>query len=302
VEDRDGFYCQLTERLAGHGTSSMSREVQRVKHAPLIRAFAEFASREHIGALARKDLPIAKRASSFAQSSSPFLQQAMVAAKENGGPGDVMRRMELLIATAGELTARFLKSPRPFENAAASRVFAGWAAVSQIGHLQTESDPVTRAAQWLEEWCLDETLSAAFVSCGADHVLAQHEALLVRVLTAHQNIALGFEKPRPYSGVAALLDDPTVRTFLNIHTHRGVEWFQAEAMDELLRWLPFIAALSTAADHRPSIHGREVQLSAISDAFHVISDLAAVAEYQVGRFRELLEYAAPRKRVLERQE
>jgi glycosidase len=290
VEDRGGRYRQVAERLQGKGTLSIHREVQRIIYAPLIAAFADFASPRNFRDLFLNDQPVSERAHEFAERALPFLQQAQIFANAEHSPDDVAGATErMATGVLDHLGARTetADEPQALETNPELRVLGGWLAVSQIGQPSTSADAGNRGAQWIDEWFLSETLADTFVLLGADRARAEREAVLVRVLTAHQDIADTFDGVRQFEGVVEMLDDPAVRRFLHTHTSQSTEWYRAEALQELLEWLALIERVHALADPQRARH-REITRK----SFALIGELAAVSEYEVGRFRELLGYAA----------
>jgi glycosidase len=302
VEDREGRYRRVAERLQGRGTASVEREVQRIMLEPLIAAFADFASGENLRLLLRDTAPSGlQQAREFARKARPFLVQAQDFGNGSGQLEHVTEQIESAARSALHYVGRREKSLAN-ENAAAQtqvrdselRILGGWIAVSQLGMICAEDGAAERGAHWISEWFLGETLADAFVLLGAERGLAEREVLAVRVATAFQNVAQTFHGARRYAEFAEVLDDPAGREFLGVHMYRGVEWFRAEATDELIHLLETITTIRLGMDANLTGKERQTRRGQAVAALGTITEMAALAEYQVGRFRTLLGYAGGR--------
>ena len=281
--------------MAGRGTSSIEREVQRIALQPLIAAFEEFVSPEYLREFADATRSAPKRAKDFAQRAVPFLEQAALF----GNGGD----LPVTVAHLLEATAKHVLVTTEVEIPHSDwRILSSWAAVSQIGHIASGGDPALQGARWIHEWFLDETLVDTHVMLGADPAAAEQEVLLVRVLTAYQNVAESFFGPRRFVRVNEMLQDVVVRRYLGVNNHLGVEWFNAEAMFDLIRLLSRVSELQLSVDRGVSKAERANRLQIVNSSLAMMGDLARLSEYQVGRLKELLSYATGRESKLRRHE
>ena len=309
VEDIEGRYRKVADRLQGRGTASVEREVQRILLQPLTAAFAEFVTPEHLRQLrfgkfgpddwkrlkASGASPYEGPARRFAELAVPFLEQARYFGNGDVPVADVLERITRYGTGFREYEAaasRHTGESSPDIDSSAERVLTAWAAVSQIGHICSLPDAPRRAAHWFDEWFLSETLVDTFVLLGADRRTAERDALLVRILTAYQDVVSTLTHPRRYDGLRAMFNDPLVRRFLHVNLHNDIEWFNAEAMDDLLLGFMSIAHALSYIDR--DAHGK-LQLDGLHlmvDAYQTVSELAALSEYQMERFLELLSYFA----------
>ncbi len=293
VEDREGRYRQVADRLRGKGTSSIDREVQRIVLQPLIAAFSDFASAEVFRQLFKATSERDRPQKSFAECAVPFLEQARFFANGDRAAEEVAGHIQLaatsVLAHARQTQAAAFLDPHESEH----RLLAAWVAISQIGLISSEPEAPQRAARWAEEWFLAETLVDTLVLLRAERHTAEREVLLTRILTAYQDLAHSFHGPRRFAHVIAMLHDPMVRDFLHVHRQRGVDWFNAEAMDDLLRHLAAVTEIRLNMSSGPSAVKGEFQRD-----FAVIKDLVAISEYDMGRLEKLLGYSARKDSAL----
>ncbi len=292
VEDREGRYRQVAERLSGQGTSSVDREVQRIVLQPLITAFTDFASAETFreliqGATGRDHLHKV-----FAERAVPFLDQAKFFAGGDRSAEEVAEQFGIAVACVLDHERQSHAKAAVDPHQPEPRLLATWAAISQLGLIRSDAGAPKQAARWVGEWFLDETLVDTMVLLGAEHSAAEREVLLARILTAYQDLASSFHGPRRFAHVIEMLHDPLVRECLHVHRYRGVDWFNAEAMGELLRHLTIVTEIRLEMNSAFSAERRTDERREALHEFEVIQDLAAISEYEVGRLEKLLGYAA----------
>jgi glycosidase len=316
-DDAEGRWTRLAGMLGGRGVASVDREYKKVYLAPLISAFEAFATPANFRALlteppaTQKSKPV-DVVHPFAEKSKAFLEQA----KQFGGGTskletviaelETMARAVLTLpSAAGSITfdrtqehkqarvqlLRILPEKLSADRAV-GRVLCGWLAVWGAGQLLEEPDRATIASRRLEDWLLSETLERTFRTLGATDTEAWHEVELVRALVAYYPLARSFHALRKLAKVVDMMDDPCVQRLVGCHPFGGVVWFHRESLEDLRHWLMIFTVLDTVHDETLSKSQRAAALVHAFKSFSQISDLAAISEFQLERFKLLLGYAA----------
>jgi hypothetical protein len=86
---------------------------------------------------------------------------------------------------------------------------------------------------------------------------------------------------RAHRVLESLLTDSDAQRFLGIHRRQEVVWFHQESFEELLWWLPAIAAVQISADPHLPYAAIDTALAASYDVIMALQRAADQSGYQV---------------------
>ena len=294
-DDPSGEWAQLHAQLEGRPAADLDREVLRLRLAPLLAAFRRTVAPPLLRELAAlPTLAAAKRASSKGLLRLRERLQPLLAALKPHGVLAAKTPQEVgaaLLKDAAVLeTLAALKSRRRAEqgalvllhaflaDTAASRRHEQLATVFLPARLLTHLAGPEQAAGWLRELLLGESLEQALeaAEAGADAHLTE------QVL---QRPVLWPDLATP--PVWECLFRAETATFLGVHWHEGVRWFNAERFAELLEWLFFAAAFDSATA-TPRRQDLLAELAAGYERLTATLAAAKTAGYRVDNFLEIV--------------
>lgn len=152
-----------------------------------------------------------------------------------------------------------------------------WLFVHRLGELAIGSEKTNghdvglHSRAWLDEWQLTGIIRDTLNALGSGDARAGQLVSLIGITTTHQTweqdareqpeasattMRPGVKdsrKPLPkqsqaYTVLLGLLEDAEVRHFLNINRFNDIVWFNQEAFNQMLSWLPLVGAARVASD------------------------------------------------------
>jgi len=291
IRDEEGCWAQLHQALAGRPVPSLDRELRKIRFAPLGEALRRLLA----PSLAGRN-PLSKASQKrFSGGLGAFLGELARALALPGDPGELERRTLGKLEALPLLTSLKGRSRREREALAEvataldapqrpghpGRLLLPYLALQRSGELTPGADPEGRAAGWMEECILEETLAALMP--GPE---SETDALLVKVLLRHQRF---FAPEARRADLRGLLEDPAVQHLLQVHWHGECRWLVKEALETLLEGLFLVAAVEAAA---LCAGGRRRLLTHLTETHAELERLrttATEAGYRLERFLELAE-------------
>lgn len=153
-----------------------------------------------------------------------------------------------------------------------------WLFVHRLGELAIGSDKMDghdvglHSRAWLDEWQLTGIIRDTLNALGSGDARVGQLVELIRIATTNQKwdevsgdkastVAVEITradakdsrkqllKPsRAYPVLLGLLEDAEVRRFLNVNRFNDIVWFNQEAFNQMLSWLPLVGAARAASD------------------------------------------------------
>jgi glycosidase len=323
VEDnRYAHYARLADFLGGGGTSDIDHTMRRLLLQPLHDAFGVLANtgvmrnlyEALIGTTAAVDWEeLAGQYRTFLGIAAQFcehtnrLSDAVSLFQHNG---EALDRLTLLVKRApdevGSLIAAHLEAER--EDAS---IFLALALLLPLDIFITGEEEISPQAAGFHaldqagEWQLIETLKPVVTQIQPGGSLPSYWEQLVQVTLAHHNwwrYTMDVpEEDAPGTVVNVLMSDPNVESFLQIHTHSGVTWFNKERFELLIDWLLVIGAwheLTAAVAAGTRISWKKVtrETSAMEEIYRRWRSAEQASGYRVDRFLAALESGASGKK------
>jgi hypothetical protein len=282
-DDEWGSYRQLTAYLNGRGVPDLEEARKEIILHPIHTSFRELMNagslRWLINNRSLPDLPpnIPETRSAaldeVESKSKKLLQEINTLINRNGSPDNLAFEIRTLADAALSLSClakrfdflekrkyqpalRFLengpdgKKPLKDGEAAVWAALFGWVFLSHLGKLTSSEAFSDHSRTWIDEWLLGRIAS----ECLRELSLAETEAWktinLIRLLTSHQNWVDPAMEPEnlAYQSLKKWLAEAEIQSFLAIHRHQGVLWFNKEQFDAFLWWIYSIQVIQDIAD------------------------------------------------------
>lgn len=310
IFDEDGSWGWVCQRLEGRPVPSLDTEWKKVRYAPVLDAFRQAVLPGLLKALG--DLVTATDAAvrkdpapgAFERAASLFFQALARTADLPGDPEAAGARLAEDLATLRRLAALKGRSGREKEaleelreefpegtsprRESFYRVLLSWLLLRRTAELDSPPDP-QRAAARMEDFLLLLTLQEILSSepqppFNLPWEEAAAEALLVQLLVRHLS---GGDLDRI---LPALLADPDTQTYLGCNWYGGVQWFNRERFESLLRALYAAGAVTTAEKEEGTagVAGR------VADLHALLADCRRKAGESGFRFQEFLRALSPK--------
>jgi len=311
TDNESGDYAALAQFLDGRGLPSVERAVQTKLLESLIQPFARLVNPKTYRTLIEAGTSHrSKKASEQAlEIVVPLADEFLAAANEYaGGSGDRAAATELIrryLRAALQLPAsrprlplslwlkyraarKLIRTSLGRRDTVARGTLAFWVFTQALACMLSEAVPDNLDRHWIDEWMLGEVHLRALEQLGADRAAARRNVDLVKLLLAHHGWAStqASEQGKAYTALQSWLEDPQLRDFLGVNRHRGVLWFDKEAMDEWLRWMLVVAAVGASADESLSVPELSERVAA---CYEIIKQLRAAATASGYKLEQLLE-------------
>jgi hypothetical protein len=272
---------QLWTHLAGRGVPNLEREFLRMFMAPLIRAFEQLCAPEVLDSVFDQDADIT--AGLILERAAPLIHEL---ARFNADPSVSEQAKTRLQSRIQFVAAQAHAGHIEREH---THVLAAWACAAFLSELRAANPGLNDTEVRQFDWLIHEAVRESLRALGLDDARANSYAQLV-VICIHQQDALQTTAAiRRFSRYSDALTDPRVQDFLGCHRAQGVIWFRKEAHDRLVDFLTWITRLNRAESE-----GHPLEQAALLRSAAELEDLAAIAEYDFGRFLTLLSYAGSR--------
>jgi hypothetical protein len=249
LDDPDGLWGRLHDRLAGGGVPSLDLARRELELEPVHRAVGEL-----VGDLAILGLIRQGRAPEGRVLDERLGAVAMVVRDETGSNGEpaaytgpAARRLarlgELVSAGAPSLPSVLAPVRTAFGDPAHRAVLAGWALLASLGGLARSTPPEASSRAWYEELLLGPVVAGAVRGAGLSEAAATRAADRIGML-------LGLPRPSSAAGPSAMLDawldDRSVRAAIGWNEWEGEGFVAREGWRELLDWALLLDAVDGA--------------------------------------------------------
>lgn len=239
VNDAEHPYAELHRQLQGRGVPSLTRELQRLRVAPILAAYRAVLEpewlREAIGA------PTDAERRALLEVLEPRLEALLRAIKAHIGSQSNERRVVRRIlgdvrALLETLADEEWRARLPTDEAARALLMT-WALTRSLGVLVSFAAGEAQSRAWLRNWLLDEVVREALSALGIAQDESERAAAGLGLIMAHRAVmgAPVDDEPLPLrEALARLFADPEARALLGVNEYQGVEYFNKEAFEWLL--------------------------------------------------------------------
>jgi hypothetical protein len=300
IFDEDGSWGWLCHTLQGRPVASLDIEWKKIRYAPLLEAFRQAVFPgllKGIGTLLtekEKDWSTSTLPRTLEQNAAAFYT---VLKQVSSLPGDPLEGARLVGADLNAL-ARLtrLKGSSTLEKEALEslrlskktegvapvlRIVLPWIILRRVCALQPDAT-TAQVAEWTEEYLLLHTLQEVLSLGDPPFDLPRWEAAgevqLVQLLLRH-----GGETEKMRSRFLELLKDADACTFLGCNVYGGVEWFNRERLETLVRGLYRAAALAAAGEPE------DVAVASLAKLHAFFDEIVTLADENGFRFRDFRE-------------
>jgi glycosidase len=311
VIDTDGTWNRLFHQLAGAPVPDMARAYRELALQNVTGPFHRLFSKEHVellcgrlagpppGKKARRAGAGSKHTAAISAELEEFL--AMVKLHEQSGTfaGDIIEPIEeefrviaqlaKLLEAAGldESIATFLAEHVPPEDADPTgywRIPVLWVLLRRLGALRSLEYTESHSMAMMDDLYFTKGLAQLLESFELEPYQAEDTAALVRFVVGHGSgwkyRALG----GPEAVVHWLVDSAGLTQYLRVNRHDGALWVHKEALERLLYWLVFAAAVTDLVEPYPPVADSQ---QALECAVAVLA-AAGEASYRVDAMHDLL--------------
>jgi hypothetical protein len=284
AERADRRYARLAARLDGRGVPSVDEALAELELEPVLEPYRRLVAPELLGELL--DLQLAgpegeePDAAGVLDRVEAALEELLDAIRNRigGEPAPGLARAirdDLLELLAGDRGAA-LRSlvPPPAGGSPLPPAALAWVLLRRLADGAPEDAGESDLGRWLDGWFLLSSLRRSLVALGLG-AAADRAAAAVRALDACRGWWCADEAGEPFDlaeRASDLLAEPAVAAFLGINRYNGVEWFIAEAWDELQYCLA-VAAVVEAGD--------PVTLAEVSRRLELLEAARQASGYQV---------------------
>jgi glycosidase len=303
VQDNEaGQYAQVTADLHGRGAPSIDDALREIRMQPVRDPFKALVNAGMIRRLitARVTEPDTHPDAALLNEVERLLERLLTAIKHNtngaGDPAMIARDLRRVVASALQLpnlAQRFLiTAPRALaatmylrkrldaDPALWGSLF-GWVFVHALGRIVPPADVAQQSRSWIDEWALRRSLAETLQDLGVSESAAARAVTLIALLTSRQSWWRIAGDERAHRVLESLLTDSDAQRFLGIHRRQEVVWFHQESFEELLWWLPAIAAVQISADPHLPYAAIDTALAASYDVIMALQRAADQSGYQV---------------------
>ncbi|MBI5059662.1 alpha-amylase [candidate division KSB1 bacterium] len=299
-DDYEGRYAQLSRRLGGQGVASIRREFARLYLAPLLAAFDELMTPAHYQTVAESMTAAFDPEPSLSPAIRELVSRGVTRTGRDSDQdalhGEILQEFNqlhrwLAKRKTGPDSERSV--PTAYEILfGAVCVRALIVASSSHRHPQGESP--------IDEWLLVDALIARFLRLNLDATRAVDAAELAAILAIHSSVLDPARQGRRFHGFAALLRDDVTRHYLRVNEYNGILWFDETRFLELIQITRLHALLDASGVPSLSPSHFHAAMLEIDTRRDELSDLAVLAEFQLGRLLQLLAYAGSARPRLKR--
>ncbi|MCS6774210.1 MAG: alpha-amylase family glycosyl hydrolase, partial [Thermoflexales bacterium] len=233
VDDEQHPYARLHAVLGGRGVPSVARELARLHLEPILVAFRALVSPERLRLWSSNKVELRLQAIAGLETDALALLEAIKAYVNS--QSNARRTARAIVADVRALANADEDTLGGLSADALTRAMVlAWASCRRLGDLVSFAEGEAQSRVWLRDLLLEEALRDAFDEFGVDADTANRAALGVGLMITHSRVVL---TDASEAHLRALLEDPDARALLNVHTYRGVEYFNKEAFEWLIQTL-----------------------------------------------------------------
>lgn len=282
-DDEWGSYRQLSAYLNGRGVPDLEEARKEIVLHPIHTSFRELMNagslRWLIDNRSLPDLPLDSpetRPAALDEVESKLkklFQEINTLTNRNGNPEvlafeirtltdaaltlpSLIKRFDPLEKRKYQTGLRFLENGpdgskvlKDGEAAVWASVF-GWVFLSHLGKVASAEGFSDLSRTWIDEWLLGRITSECLIELGMAETEAWKNVNLIRLLTSHQKWFDPAVEPEnlAYLSLKKWLAEGEIQSFLAIHRHQGILWFNKEQFDAFLWWIYAIQVIQDIAD------------------------------------------------------
>jgi len=296
IHDTDGSWGELARRLNGAPVPSVHETYLEMKLEPVLIPFRAVLEPELLRGIVNNK---AEARAQFKKAITHFYEavKTIIGAESKVEKivADVGREVDALdfekhLKQAG-LSAdldREITSIIGSDTAASyGHILAARTAVRYVGRLHRpneQADPQEITVQRLNDWLLTKTIEKSFRGYCNNDVFAHFDSLLAAIIIAHHDLLKPAGKISLADRMTAMLDNPTVREYLQFNRHNGVFWMKKEQLERMVGGLLIGRLVDLHAEGK-------LTESSIKPVIKLAKDIFSVAEragYQVEKTLENL--------------
>jgi len=314
-DSTDGRYARVNAYLGGKPVPSIDQSLQemflQIIHAPyrelvnagMLKFLADSRQKERqslpgsmaLDQVEYKSLHLLRAIASFLGVSQDVSDIAQLLRTH----ADVILRLPLLAEQVQLPKSKKIQSLSAKINAFLGSDSTNWAILltstftSILGLVSAPGSRVDAALisqAWLDEWLLRNVIRQESQNLGLSEMGANYVVDLVRLMIGQRRwIDLkASNKKKPATTMAAWLEDPAIRTFLQINTYNDVEWFNQEAMAVWLRWMLILGVVDVLTDDQIPAEEQPAQLLAVYAIIDTLEQAVDQSGYQLAKLIENL--------------
>ncbi len=292
VADRaDRRYARLAEQLGGRGVPSIDEALAELELEPVLIPYRQLVAPELLQELLDLELagPAGPSADSLLNRVEVLLEELLAAIQDRVGGEPVPElaratRVDLEELLAGDRGVALTSLvPPPAAGSPLQPAALAWVLLRRLADGAPEATGDCDVGRWLDGWFLLSNLRHSLVALGLGAVVSDRALAAVRTLDACRGWWRADAADEPFDleeRMGDLLAEPAVATFLGINRYDEVEWFVAEAWDDLLHCLAVVAAAETDDPKLLAEVGRHLErleLARQASGYQVDTLLAALA-------------------------
>jgi len=218
-----------------------------------------------------------------------FAEELSLACDTHAIVETVLNELESLTACRQRLrTSDPLLSAIPeseWEAAESWRVPVACVLLRHLGRVAGDKEFTSRSVQFMEEWLLGRVVRQSLRDLGCDEWTAHHNTLLVKVAMAYAGLLGPAADEHDRVSLREMLDDRAAREFLQVNRHDGVQWFNKEQFEVMLKTLLTCSLVQLTAAGQAT----DEAIVVLVDRALKIRNAAASAGYQLEGTVQLME-------------
>jgi glycosidase len=292
VADRaDRRYARLAEQLGGRGVPNVDEALAELELEPVLAPYRRLVAPELLGELLDHQLagPAEPHAAALLDRVEAALAELLAAIQERVGGEPVPElahaiRVDLEELLAGDRTTVLSGLvPLPAAGSPLLPAALAWVLLRRLADGAPEAAGDGDVGRWLDGWFLLSNLRHSLAALGLDAVVSERAVAAVRTLDGCRGWWRADAADEPFDleeRMGDLLAEPAVAAFLGINRYDEVEWFVAEAWDDLRLCLAVVAAVETDDPEVLAEVGRHLErleLARQASGYQVDALLAALA-------------------------
>jgi len=257
VADRaDRRYARLAEQLGGRGVPSIDEALAELELEPVLIPYRQLVAPELLQELLDLQLagPGGPSADSLLDRVEALLEELLAAIQDRVGGEPVPElaaatRVDLEELLAGDRGVALTGLvPPPAVGSPLLPAALAWVLLRRLADGAPEATGDCDVGRWLDGWFMLSNLRHSLVALGLGAAVSDRALAAVRALDACRGWWRTDEAAEPLDfeeRMRDLLAEPAVADFLGINRYEEVEWFVAEAWDDLQQCLAVVAAVET---------------------------------------------------------
>ena len=298
IVDTDGSWGELAWHLEGRGVESLDYERRARQLAPLHHAFRGYFSADRLTRLLHlpdTDATESQIVDALRGSFGSFLDEVRPHANIHDDAAGLLKPSAHSILYVHRQLASLPKHGPDEAAVHASAAQARWTVPLAYALLKPVSVAIARtgdlhdAAAWMDTWLLAREVRSALADVLGDSWKGEQAARAVRValrVAEHGLLRVG-APPAFLSQFLHVLDDSDAQTLLQFNEHEGVQYFNREQFEALVKFLGDVRA--PAFENIHAVGALDAELDDEREEIEALLAAADAGGYRVERLREFLD-------------